>query len=90
MKPNTYRYTKDLPEIISFLVTNKCVCRCKHCFNWADTNPKGAIGNSAKIDLTVEEIKKIFEKEINKAISLDPQNEGYRALLNDIQKKKKR
>jgi MoaA/NifB/PqqE/SkfB family radical SAM enzyme len=60
MKPNTYRYTKDLPEIISFLVTNKCVCRCKHCFNWADTNPKGAIGNSAKIDLSVEEIKKIF------------------------------
>ena len=60
MKPNTYRYTKDLPEIISFLVTNKCVCRCKHCFNWADTNPRGAIGNNAKIDLTVEEIKKIF------------------------------
>ncbi|MDD5584832.1 MAG: radical SAM protein, partial [Candidatus Omnitrophica bacterium] len=60
MKPNICRYTKDFPEIISFLVTNKCVCRCRHCFNWADTNPRGAIGNSAKVDLTPEEIKRIF------------------------------
>jgi hypothetical protein len=29
------------------------------------------------------------EKEIKKAINIDPNNEGYRALLDDIQKKKK-
>jgi len=51
---------KNLPRIISFLITNQCVCRCKHCFNWFDTNPKGAIGNTKKIDLSVNEIKQIF------------------------------
>ncbi|MDD4182773.1 MAG: radical SAM protein [Candidatus Omnitrophica bacterium] len=55
------KYThKNPPRIISFLVTNQCVCRCKHCFNWFDTNPKGAIGNSRKKDLNVDEIKQIF------------------------------
>lgn len=56
------KYKKDFPEIISFLVTNKCVCRCRHCFNWADTNERGAIGDCNKIDLTVEEIRMIFAR----------------------------
>ncbi|MBU2102892.1 MAG: radical SAM protein [Candidatus Omnitrophota bacterium] len=55
-----YNYPRALPAIISFLVTNRCVCRCSHCFNWHDTNPAGAIGNSHKIDLTVDEIKEVF------------------------------
>lgn len=53
-------YRRDLPAIISFLVTNQCVCRCGHCFNWRDTNPAGAIGDDAKQDLSVEEIRRIF------------------------------
>ncbi|MCK9615231.1 MAG: radical SAM protein [Candidatus Omnitrophica bacterium] len=60
MKIKKYTHKENLPRIISFLVTNQCVCRCKHCFNWFDTNPKGAIGNSKKLDLTTEEIKQIF------------------------------
>lgn len=60
MKIKKYKYKNGLPRIISFLITNQCVCRCKHCFNWFDTNPKGAIGNSKKKDLTAEEIKQIF------------------------------
>ncbi|MFA5007666.1 MAG: radical SAM protein [Candidatus Omnitrophota bacterium] len=60
MKIKKYTLQNHLPRIISFLVTNQCVCRCKHCFNWFDTNPSGAIGNSKKLDLTVEEIKQIF------------------------------
>lgn len=57
-----YNYPKNFPEIISFLVTNKCVCRCKHCFNWQGSSSQGAIGNKGKKDLTLEEIKEIFEK----------------------------
>ena len=61
MKIKKYNPQNHLPQIISFLVTNQCVCRCKHCFNWFDTNPKGAIGNSKKKDLTTDEIRKIFQ-----------------------------
>lgn len=60
MKKKKYNYKKDLPQIISFLVTNRCVCHCRHCFNWFEANPKGAIGNSRKLDLTTDEIKQIF------------------------------
>jgi MoaA/NifB/PqqE/SkfB family radical SAM enzyme len=60
VKIKKYNPQDHLPRIISFLVTNQCVCRCKHCFNWFDTNPKGAIGNSKKMDLTADEIKQIF------------------------------
>ena len=55
-----FGYPKEMPEILSFLVTNRCCCRCLHCFNWKDVNPKGAIGDTAKKDLTLDEITKIF------------------------------
>lgn len=55
-----FGYPKAMPEILSFLVTNRCCCRCLHCFNWKDVNPKGAIGDTAKKDLTIEEITRIF------------------------------
>ncbi|MDP2922194.1 MAG: radical SAM protein [Candidatus Omnitrophota bacterium] len=60
MKTRKYNYKKTLPEIISFLITNRCVCHCRHCFNWFETNPQGAIGNSKKLDLTADEIRRIF------------------------------
>ncbi|MDP2905225.1 MAG: radical SAM protein [Candidatus Omnitrophota bacterium] len=60
MKIRKSNYKKSLPEIISFLVTNRCVCHCRHCFNWFEANPKGAIGNSKKLDLTADEISRIF------------------------------
>lgn len=60
VKIRKYSYRKSLPEIISFLVTNRCVCHCKHCFNWFKANPKGAIGNREKLDLSADEIKRIF------------------------------
>lgn len=56
-----YNYPKSFPEVISFLVTNKCVCRCKHCFNWYESNETGAIGNLKKHDLTLDEIERIFK-----------------------------
>ncbi len=59
-KIRQYSYKRNLPEIISFLVTNRCVCHCKHCFNWLESNSEGAIGNSNKLDLSVDEIRKIF------------------------------
>jgi MoaA/NifB/PqqE/SkfB family radical SAM enzyme len=55
-----FGYSKEMPEILSFLVTNRCCCRCLHCFNWKDVNPKGAIGDVSKKDLTLDEISKIF------------------------------
>ena len=54
------RHKAPLPRVVSFLVTNRCVCRCKHCFNWAETGSGGAIGNTAKRDLSVAEIDRIF------------------------------
>jgi MoaA/NifB/PqqE/SkfB family radical SAM enzyme len=60
VKIKKYARKHVLPNIISFLVTNQCVCRCKHCFNWFDTNPKGAIGAPNKQDLSINEIKQIF------------------------------
>lgn len=60
MQKKSYNYKKDLPEIISFLVTNRCVCHCMHCFNWFEASHKGAIGNKKKLDLTADEIKRIF------------------------------
>lgn len=54
-------YPKSFPEILSFLVTNKCVCRCKHCFNWYEISHNGAIGNKMKQDLTIDEIEGIFK-----------------------------
>jgi MoaA/NifB/PqqE/SkfB family radical SAM enzyme len=60
VKIRHYNYKKSLPEIISFLVTNRCVCHCRHCFNWFETNPKGAIGNNKKLDLTADEISRTF------------------------------
>lgn len=53
-------HRKSLPEVVSFLVTNRCVCRCKHCFNWAETGAGGAIGDRTKHDLSVEEIDWVF------------------------------
>lgn len=60
MKFKEYRYSKDYPEVLTYLVTNMCPCRCRHCFNWADTNPAGAIGNARKKDLSCDEIEKVF------------------------------
>lgn len=61
MKRLKHNYPKQFPEIVSFLVTNKCVCRCRHCFNWHQTSQRGAIGNTKKADLTIEEIERIFK-----------------------------
>jgi len=62
MKTRKYRYSKDGPEVLSFLVTSRCMCRCKHCFNWHDVSPKGAIGNNEKKDLSLDEIKRTFKQ----------------------------
>lgn len=61
MKFKQYNYPKNFPEVLTFLVTNKCPCQCRHCFNWVDTNPSGAIGNAKKEDLSLVEIKKVFQ-----------------------------
>jgi MoaA/NifB/PqqE/SkfB family radical SAM enzyme len=60
IKFTRYRYYKEFPEVLTFLVTNKCPCRCRHCFNWADKNPAGAIGDPQKEDLSLEEIGRVF------------------------------
>ncbi|MDD5218246.1 MAG: radical SAM protein [Candidatus Omnitrophica bacterium] len=55
-----FGYPKAMPEVLSLLVTNRCCCRCLHCFNWKDVNPKGAIGDESKKDLTLDEIERTF------------------------------
>ena len=41
-----------LPEYVTFFVTNRCNCRCKHCFFWKELN-------KTKDELTLEEIRRI-------------------------------
>ena len=41
-----------MPEYVTFFVTNRCNCKCKHCFFWKELN-------NLKNELTLDEIKKI-------------------------------
>lgn len=42
-------------DVLTFFVTNRCNCKCRHCFFWKELNKQ-------KGELSLEEIRKITEK----------------------------